>query len=135
MGQEAAEEPKPGGSLSIAARNEPRTLGLTNWASDVVASQMSQNIYNSLVRFDLASGSFVSELAEEWEQTDLQTWVFRLRKGVQFHKGYGEMTAEDVAFTVNHIIETKGPSLYYYSFVKNVEVVWAEPGNVVLLQG
>ena len=24
------------------------------------------------------------------------TWTFKLRRGVQFHKGFGELTAEDV---------------------------------------
>ena len=114
---------RSGGTLTIAAWNEPRTLGLTNWASDVVSSQIAQNVYNSLARYDAKTQTFRPELAESWELKDPQTWVFKLRKDVQFHKGYGAMSAEDVAFTVNHIIENKGPSLYYYSFVKNVEAV------------
>jgi peptide/nickel transport system substrate-binding protein len=39
-------------------------------------------------------------LAESWSiSPDFLTWTFKVRKGVQFHKGYGEMTAEDVAWS------------------------------------
>ena len=39
----------------------------------------------------------VGMLAKSWEVSeDGATWTFRLNEGVQFHKGYGEMTAEDV---------------------------------------
>lgn len=39
-------------------------------------------------------------LAESWSiSDDFTTWTFNLQKGVQFHKGYGEMTAEDVVWS------------------------------------
>jgi peptide/nickel transport system substrate-binding protein len=39
-------------------------------------------------------------LAESWSiSEDFTTWTFKIRQGVQFHKGYGEMTAEDVAWS------------------------------------
>jgi peptide/nickel transport system substrate-binding protein len=38
-------------------------------------------------------------LAESWSiSDDFLTWTFNIRKGVEFHKGYGELTAEDVAW-------------------------------------
>ena len=41
-------------------------------------------------------------LAESWELSpDLSYMDFRLRQRVPFHKGWGEMTAEDVAFSYN----------------------------------
>lgn len=44
-------------------------------------------------------------LAESWSiSDDFVTWTFNIRKGVQFHKGYGEMTAEDVAWSYTHWI-------------------------------
>ena len=44
-------------------------------------------------------------LAESWSiSDDFVTWTFNIRKGVQFHKGYGEMTAEDVAWSYSHWI-------------------------------
>ena len=39
-------------------------------------------------------------LAESWSiSDDFLTWTFKLQKGVQFHKGYGEMTAADVIYS------------------------------------
>lgn len=42
-------------------------------------------------------------LAESWTQSadGVSYTDFKLRKGVEFHDGYGEMTAKDVAFTWN----------------------------------
>ena len=56
-------------------------------------------VFGGLVRID-ENLKFQGELAEGWESSaDLKTWTFYLRKGVQFHDGKGEMTAEDVRFT------------------------------------
>lgn len=39
-------------------------------------------------------------LAESWTiSPDFTTWTFNLQEGVQFHKGYGEMTSEDVVWS------------------------------------
>ena len=46
----------------------------------------------------------VPELAVSWEHSDdFKVWTFQLREGVQFHKGYGEMTAEDVKFSIDQV--------------------------------
>ena len=45
-------------------------------------------------------------LAESWSiSDDFLTWTFNIRKGVQFHKGYGEMTAEDVAWSYTQWVQ------------------------------
>ena len=49
-------------------------------------------------------------LAESWEVSeDYLTWTFRLNKGVMFHKGYGEMTSEDVLWTMRQWGMSKHP--------------------------
>ena len=46
-------------------------------------------------------------LAESWDiSADAQTWTFHIRKGVQFHKGFGEMTVEDVVFSHRQIADS-----------------------------
>ena len=51
--------------------------------------------------------------------------TFHLRKGVQFHKGFGEFTADDVKFTIERHLnpKTKSRLRNYYRAVKRVEVV------------
>jgi peptide/nickel transport system substrate-binding protein len=46
-------------------------------------------------------GQLRSELAESWESSDAVKWVFKLRKGVEFHNGK-TMDANDVAASFNH---------------------------------
>src|SRR5690606_11783149 len=58
-------------------------------------------IYNTLVRIKPGTTSHIEpELAERWEVSDDGlVWTFYLRRGVQWHHGYGEFTADDVVFT------------------------------------
>lgn len=51
----------------------------------------------TLLDVDPKTGEFTPRLAEKWEVSpDLKEWTFYLRKGVQFHYGFGEFTAQDV---------------------------------------
>jgi peptide/nickel transport system substrate-binding protein len=61
-------------------------------------------MFNGLVRFKPGSidpAEIEPDLAERWESSaDGRTWTFHLRRGVQFHGGFGELTAEDVVFSL-----------------------------------
>jgi peptide/nickel transport system substrate-binding protein len=61
-------------------------------------------MFSGLVRFkpeDINPEKIEPDLAERWERSkDGLVWTFYLRKGVKFHKGYGELTAEDVKFSL-----------------------------------
>jgi peptide/nickel transport system substrate-binding protein len=51
----------------------------------------------TLLEVDPKSGEFTPRLAEKWQASpDSKEWTFWLRKGVQFHNGWGEFTAKDV---------------------------------------
>jgi peptide/nickel transport system substrate-binding protein len=59
-------------------------------------------IYNGLVRFTPGSADpkdLEPDLAERWE-ADGKTWTFFLRKGVKFHGNWGELTADDVVYSL-----------------------------------
>lgn len=59
-------------------------------------------------------------LAEHWEVgSDKLTWTFRLRKGVKWHEGYGEFTAEDVKFSMDRVLDPNVGS----PFRKNLAVI------------
>ncbi len=65
-----------------------------------------RQIYNTLVSppdgtTKIQVDQLQGELAEKWELSpDARTWTFHLRHGVQWHKGFGEFTSDDVAFTI-----------------------------------
>ncbi len=66
-------------------------------------------------------------LAHRWEQSaDGLTWTFYLRKGVMFDQGYGELTAEDVKFSVERNYSTGAMSSRATQVrvtIKGIEVV------------
>ncbi len=68
-------------------------------------------IYNALVRFPPGSAEpkdIEPDLAERWESSpDRKTWTFFLRKGVKFHGNRGELTAEDVAYSLTRAGDPK----------------------------
>jgi len=85
-------------------------------------------IFNGLVRFKPGTADLSTiepDLAESWKVSeDRLVWTFKLRHGVQFHDGYGELTAEDVVFSLNKAAEKTTSSAYKeYSAVKSVEAV------------
>ncbi|WP_449254648.1 ABC transporter substrate-binding protein [Bosea sp. (in: a-proteobacteria)] len=61
-------------------------------------------LFNGLVRFRPGSddiGALEPDLAESWtSNADGTEWTFKLRSGVKFHHGYGELTADDVVFSL-----------------------------------
>src|SRR5919109_2252118 len=98
-GVEPAPAPRPEGTLTVAVA----TFGNERWlphlypgAEDVVLKPMMENLLNR----DVTTGDLTPLLAERWEVMDGgRAWRFHLRQGVPFHRGQGEVTAEDVKFT------------------------------------
>jgi peptide/nickel transport system substrate-binding protein len=73
----------------------------------VVAAWM----FNGLVRFPPGSidpAKLEADLAESWDASpDGKTWTFHLRHGVQFQGGFGELTADDVVFSLKKAGDAK----------------------------
>ena len=83
-------------------------------------------LYNGLVKYKEGTWEIMPDLAESWDVSgDGKTVTFFLKKGVQFHKGYGEMTAEDVKFSFERIIDPalKSPEKGQLESLDHVEVV------------
>ncbi|SFU23303.1 ABC transporter substrate-binding protein [Mesorhizobium sp. YR577] len=73
-------------------------------------------------------------LAESWETSeDARTWTFKLRQGVQFHKNYGEMTADDVVFTFSRHLDPELVTVDKSSY-ENIESVTATDPHTVVFQ-
>jgi len=100
--QASAAEPKRGGRLRMGL-----TGGATSDTMDpgILYAMMPQMLVsgtlgNKLVEID-ADGKAIPELAESWEfSPDAKKWVFKLRKGVEFHNGK-TMDADDVMYSLN----------------------------------
>lgn len=98
-----------------------------HWSNTEAEMSVIYPIYSGLVRF--APGTVDMEqiepdLAESWESNDDKTvWTFYLREGVQWHKGYGEVTAEDVKWSFERVMdpETGSPWISDYTNVESVE--------------
>jgi peptide/nickel transport system substrate-binding protein len=80
-------------------------------------------LYDTLGVTDYATNTLKPGLAASWSPRDARTWIVKLRPGVQFHKGYGEMTADDVAFTINTTIEKKHTGAFAWLSVQGAEAV------------
>ncbi len=71
------------------------------WRSSQSEKTLWESVYDSLVMRDPKTFAYRPGLASDWKPSNEQrTWTFKLRQGVKFHEGYGEMTAEDVKFTI-----------------------------------
>jgi ABC-type transport system substrate-binding protein len=54
--------------------------------------------WETLIGMDPKTGNPIPQLATKWTHSpDFKDWTFHLRKGVQFHYGFGEFTSADVA--------------------------------------
>jgi len=62
-------------------------------------------IYEFLVYINPETNELVPGLATKWEMSnDAKTWTFWIRQGVQFHEGWGEVTAEDVKYSIERLV-------------------------------
>ena len=90
-------------------------------------SKMS--IYEGLVRYE--PGTLVAEpcLATSWEiSKNGKEMIFHLRKGVQFHKGFGEFTAEDVKASYDRILQPKK-----WTYLAEIVEDWAALDHVEVI--
>ena len=71
------------------------------WRTSQSEKCLWDQAYDSLITRDPKTFAYRPGLATEWKPSnEMRTWTFKLRPGVMFHEGYGEMTSEDVKFTV-----------------------------------
>jgi len=115
------------GLSSIGAQPEKRVLRITEaWptyidpavGSDYSSSTSFVNLYDTLI-YPTPTGNVIPHVAKDWDiSPDGLTYTFYLREGIKFHDGK-ELTAEDVAFSMNRII-TIGEG-YAYLFEGKVE--------------
>lgn len=84
------------------------------------AVQVNTQIFDTLVTVDPETNEVVPQIAESWEQTDDQTYVFKIREGIKFHDG-SDLTAEDVKFSLDRVRNSAAVS-YIVNFIEEVTV-------------
>ncbi|WP_454856488.1 ABC transporter substrate-binding protein [Rhizobium binxianense] len=90
---------KPTAQDPVMTPDIPQQIGPDHWATEQMFEQLARPADG---RFGVSGKDFLPVMAESWTASDdLRTWTFKLRKGVQFHGGYGEMTSDDVVFSFN----------------------------------
>jgi ABC-type transport system substrate-binding protein len=80
----------------------------------------------TLLEVDPKSGEYTPRLAEKWSHTpDFREWTFHLRKGVQFHYGYGPFTARDVVHSHSFMMrpETTATLSPFWRGVEEVKAI------------
>ncbi|MDA3937764.1 MAG: ABC transporter substrate-binding protein [Spirochaetia bacterium] len=88
--------------------------------NDTKSEKVSFLVFNRLFKLN-TDFKVVPDLAESWEQPSETEWLIKIKEGVMFHDG-SEMTAEDVAFSLNRSKEM--PKVQQVlSEVKSVDVV------------
>ena len=126
-GKTAVTEPTKAPTAQVKATNPPasssaQTLLIGSSLGDVGTADphngrqitglwVQEWIFNHLVRFYPGTIDVLKiegDLAESWKISDDKlTWTFTLRKGVKWHKGFGEVTAEDVKFSFERMLDPK----------------------------
>ena len=97
-----AAKPKKGGRLRFGSPGAQTSdsidpAKIVNFHPETLSWQLR----NCLVEIDHESKA-IPELAVSWESTpDAKKWIFKLRKGVEFHNGK-TMDSDDVIFSINH---------------------------------
>ena len=91
--------PAAGGELTFPIPENPSTLNPLKIKNAEIYNLFTL-IYEPPIRIG-ADGKAQPVLAETWEWDETGTvWTFHLRRGVQWQGGYGEMTADDVIYTI-----------------------------------
>ncbi|MFN8525751.1 MAG: ABC transporter substrate-binding protein [Chloroflexota bacterium] len=113
--------------LIVGIAGEPADLDPTN-ALGNVGVRLLYPLMDGLLRRDFLDGNrdgnkLVPSLATEWRRTSDLTLEVKLRPGVTFHDG-SKMTADDVKFTFEHILDPKNPgeARGYFATIEKVDV-------------
>lgn len=104
---------KRGGTLRYGAQYDLLKLDPAFADSEVAADYA---IYEGLIAYESSAFTVANRLAEEFEQSkDGRQFRFKLRDGVPFHDGFGEVTADDVKFSFERIAGMTKPKVDAYT--------------------
>jgi len=149
-GQEAATTPETAAATGGATSAQAKTLRARSggdatgfdpafWGTYLDSSTDSL-LYEGLLAFKPGTFETTNLLAEEFTpSSDGLEYAFKLREGIPFHGDYGEVTADDVKFSIDRIAGRTQPNLnspYSGDWIAldRVEVTGKYSGTIVLKQ-
>jgi peptide/nickel transport system substrate-binding protein len=113
-----AQTPKRGGTLSLRLWDPPHfdlhAPGGLSYKLHIALTFTHSRLIKPKASPTVQPGTFPLEgdLAESWTQPNETTYVFKLRRGVRWHSkppvNGRELTADDVVYSVNRFLTTKG---------------------------
>jgi ABC-type transport system substrate-binding protein len=122
-------DPGPDPRVAALQRNFSNLNALVAITSD--SNRYLLQIYDTLYGFD-GAGELIPRVALSYETADDDlTYVYHLRRGVRFHHG-GELTADDVKFSLEHVLDPASKSTRRPQFAPIIRAVEApDPQTVV----
>ncbi|QQK76914.1 glutathione ABC transporter substrate-binding protein [Salicibibacter cibarius] len=121
---EVSGEPQEGGDFHISLSGEPVSMD-PHESNDNQSAKARSLMYETLLNHNPETLELeATGLAESYEQTEDDTWVFELHEGVHFHNGE-ELTADDVVATFNRVLEEERASeaAFLFEMIENVETI------------
>lgn len=99
-----------GGLVRVRRSYDPESIDPAK-ISSATETQITGNIFEKILEYEPGTTELRPGLATDWSFNDEGTELtLPLREGVQFHKGYGELTAEDVKFHFDRLNDPESGS-------------------------
>jgi peptide/nickel transport system substrate-binding protein len=93
----------PGSQITVAQLYNPEDMSPWNYTA-VATVDIWAHFMEPLTVFD-RQGGLHGVVAESWQMVSPTEWIVKIRKGMRFHDPkYGELTAEDVKFTLDRAV-------------------------------
>ncbi len=90
-------------------------------------THLCRNVFQGLLRYKFNSYELEGDLAKSWSVSkDGLVYTFKLRDNIKWQKGFGGVTANDVKFSFDRIMDPKTQSMYLGEFkgmIKEVKVI------------
>ncbi len=117
-------EPKRGGTLVIARRASPMSMDSIIDPGSNGLGALNQ-MHEGLLGFDL-SGNIAPRLAADFPETPAPlTYVFTLKQGIKWQDDGSELTADDVVYSFNRLMDPASQASYGGAYRDNIASVEA----------
>ncbi|HEY7421604.1 MAG TPA: ABC transporter substrate-binding protein [Gaiellaceae bacterium] len=133
-GDALAAEEAGAGTLRIRMVNDISNLDPAFYPT-LEDSNISIAVNEGLITFRPGTFDVVNQLAQKFTPSrDGLSYDFTLKKGIQFHGNYGEVTADDVKFSYERIADPREKSPYAgdWAALKEVKVKDKYSGTIIL---